>query len=226
MLGPYGETLVVDWGLAKAVGSVARIGRWPRMEATIRLSAGASSRDGSGVADRDPGLMSPEQVAGRLDRLGPGQRRLRTGGDALRPLDRPFAGRVRTTSRSSARVQCGEFAPPRSIDPMIPQPLEAICRKAMAANPEDRYDSRGAGEGRDEVARRRAGDGVSGAGSGSHRRWMRRHRTLVASTVAVLVVGLAGLARLSPPVLAAKNRELNRQSDCGLSTARPWLLTP
>ena len=37
------------------------------------------------------------------------------------------------------RVERGEIPPPRSIDPTIPRPLEAICRKAMATSAEYRY---------------------------------------------------------------------------------------
>ncbi len=38
-------------------------------------------------------------------------------------------------------VQRGEFAPPRQIDPSIDRALEAVCLKAMALRPEDRYTS-------------------------------------------------------------------------------------
>ena len=36
-------------------------------------------------------------------------------------------------------VQKGEFPPPRQLDPSIDKALEAICLKAMALKPEDRY---------------------------------------------------------------------------------------
>ena len=36
-------------------------------------------------------------------------------------------------------MQKGEFAPPRQLDPSIDRALEAVCLKAMALEPEDRY---------------------------------------------------------------------------------------
>ena len=36
-------------------------------------------------------------------------------------------------------VQKGEFPPPRKLDPSIDKALEAVCLKAMALKPEDRY---------------------------------------------------------------------------------------
>src|SRR5262249_54159949 len=39
------------------------------------------------------------------------------------------------------KVQRGEVPRPRQIRPSIPTPLEAVCLKAMALKPEDRYRS-------------------------------------------------------------------------------------
>ena len=39
------------------------------------------------------------------------------------------------------KVQKGEFPAPRQKDPSIDKALGAICLKAMATNPEDRYAS-------------------------------------------------------------------------------------
>ena len=36
-------------------------------------------------------------------------------------------------------VQKGDFPPPRAVDPAIDRALEAVCLKAMALEPEDRY---------------------------------------------------------------------------------------
>jgi serine/threonine protein kinase/WD40 repeat protein len=148
MLGKFGETLVVDWGLAKSLGSPSH-----REHADGESNYGLdderplvpASGSGSvptqmGTAMGTPAYMSPEQAAGRLDELGPASDVYSLGATLYHVLTGypPFAG-VARDGELLRHVQRGAFPPPRSINQTIPRALEAICLKAMALKAADRY---------------------------------------------------------------------------------------
>ncbi len=137
ILGLHGETLVVDWGLAKATGKSDPSSG----ERTLRpASASGSAETLPGSVLGTPAYMSPEQAGGDLDRLGPLADVYGLGATfyCLLTGRPPFAGDVVEVIPA---VQKGEFRPPRTLDPSIDGALEAVCLRAMALRPEDRYGS-------------------------------------------------------------------------------------
>ena len=131
LLGPYGETLVVDWGLAKIVGRPDP--NAPATEATLKpASASGSSETVAGTAIGTPTYMSPEQAEGRLEDLGPASDIYSLGATLYSLL----TGRAPFESADIAevlrQVQRGEFPPPRQVNRRVPRPLEAVVKKAMA----------------------------------------------------------------------------------------------
>jgi hypothetical protein len=85
--------------------------------------------------------MSPEQANGRLDELGPASDIYGLGATLYVLLTgrRPFEGA--DAANVLSQVRSGALVPPRRVRPDTPQPLDAICRKAMALRPTDRYGS-------------------------------------------------------------------------------------
>ena len=193
MLGKYGETLVVDWGLAKPLGRVE--GPSKSEEGTLQpASADGSAPTQMGAAIGTPSYMSPEQAAGHLDRLGPVSDVYSLGATlycllAGRP---PFEGE--DLGFVLQKVQRGEFPRPRQLQPRVPPALEAVCLKAMALRPEDRYAS--ALELAVEVEHWLADEPLASYREpllGRAARWLRRHRTVAASALVLLLTATAGL---------------------------------
>ena len=72
IVGKHGETLVVDWGLAKALGQADPGSANDSGERTLMPSSASGSAETlPGRALGTPGFMSPEQAEGDLEHLGP-----------------------------------------------------------------------------------------------------------------------------------------------------------
>lgn len=212
MLGKYGETLVVDWGLAKPVGRAD----FPNetSEAVILPTPGSGSGETlPGFAMGTPGFMSPEQAAGRIDELGPATDIYSLGATlyALLTGKAPFDDA--TVEEIILRVKEGRFPPPSEVKPSVPAPLEAICLHAMAPRPEDRYRTCSAFAA--DIEHWLADEPVSVYAEPIAirvGRWVKRHRTLVAAASVLLVAAVVGLGS-GTVLLGRANARTQRQRD-------------
>jgi serine/threonine-protein kinase len=194
IVGKYGETLVVDWGLAKSVGRAdPSVG-----EQTIAPSASGSSETLPGSAVGTPAYMSPEQARGDLNRLGPRSDVYSLGATlyCLLTGKPPFEGDDAGAILNA--VQEGRFPRPSQLDPTLDTALEAVCLRAMAPLPEDRYQT--PRELADDLERWMGDEPVTAWKeplSRRARRWARRHRTAVTAGAVALLAGLVGLSAVA-----------------------------
>jgi eukaryotic-like serine/threonine-protein kinase len=117
MIGAFGEVLVMDWGLAK----VGITGPESDMTKSSAPEYAPSHWTGQGSVLGTPGYMSPEQALGNgVDH--------RTDIYSLGAILRFIS------------TQSGSEEPPVAFG-KLPRPLRGICEKAMAADPDARYQS-------------------------------------------------------------------------------------
>ncbi len=199
IVGNHGETLVVDWGLAKAVGRAeASAG-----EQTLVPSSSGSSETLPGSALGTPAYMSPEQARGDLNRLGPRSDVYSLGATlyCLLTGKPPFEGD--DIGLILHAVQKGQFLRPSQHAPALDKALEAVCVKAMATQPEHRYPTPKAMG--DDLDRWMADEPVSAWReplARRARRWAGRYRTAMTAATVAVVAGVVGLTA----VLAVQTR--------------------
>lgn len=215
MLGRYGETLVIDWGLAMPIG---RRGVFKDSgEMTLQPSSGNSSGDSWGGT---PAYMSPEQAAGTLE-LTPASDIYSLGVTLYKILvgTIPFNGSLHDLRSQVIR---GDFKRPSAANRHVSKSVEAICLKAMALSPTNRYET--AMDLARDVENYLADVQVSAYDepwSLRFARWGRRHRTLSQSVLVVLllltVTGILATAvfsnlRTQAVVLQQSEHELRKNS--------------
>lgn len=142
MLGRHGETLVVDWGLAKLIdrppAALDDSLRPPDLKPSMLEDLEATR---TGWAVGTPRYMSPEQAAGQHDMVGPATDVFGLGAILYTILTgrSPYDGSDDEEVEDQARRR--ELLPPRELDPSISECLQEVCLKAMAASPAERFVS-------------------------------------------------------------------------------------
>ncbi|MFH0944832.1 MAG: protein kinase [Planctomycetota bacterium] len=156
MVGRFGETYVMDWGLARVLDR--EDSRDIRLRERQPLTATAVQTDRHDVSESQadsplvtmegdvigtPAYMPPEQAAGRVEDVG-AQSDIYAVGAILyhlltgrAPYMEPDAG-----FSPQAVLRLLQLGPPRPVHELnrqVPAELEAVCDKAMARNINDRY---------------------------------------------------------------------------------------
>jgi len=198
LVGEFGETVVIDWGLAKDLADPTE----DEAPATATASGNAALTM-FGVAVGTPSYMPPEQALGnpvdeRADvySLGAVLYHLLAG----RP---PYADtRPESTDALLDQVIRGAPTPLHELEPEAPADLLTLVGKAMAREPDERYAT--ANELTADLKRYATGQLVSAHAYSTTalvRRWIRRHRAIVITSAVMLMVlvlgGVAGFRRIA-----------------------------
>ncbi len=213
MLGNYGETLVVDWGLAKADSHASSEGRTSIDFVPIVPASGSNAaltRMGSALGT--PQYMPPEQASGQLELLGPASDIYSLGATLYEVLSGKPPLADADSEEVLQRVESGDIPSPREENPSIPKPLDAICRQAMAVRPENRYES--ARSMASDLEAWLADEPVGALDESIYvrlRRWMRRHQAAVNATAASVGLAIVGLVVLAV-VVSDKNSQLAKSN--------------
>lgn len=190
MLGQFGETMVVDWGLAKPIDT-----EHEDFSEDTRIEPSSLSGVNPTIMGRavgTPAYMSPEQAAGRQTSIGVTTDVYGLGATLYYLLTGAAPFSDSDTGSMLRHVVEGDFPAPREQRPGVSKPLEAICLNAMARRPEDRYSSPKLLA--EDVERALGGQpplAWNEPATAKLGRWFRQHyKIAVPSTAALLIVSL------------------------------------
>jgi len=239
MISDFGETVVLDWGLAQSADRNALPGH-----PTVSTNQHATSTHVSPLLEPDgtvvgtPAYMSPEQAAGDIANLLPTSDIYALGIILYKIVAgrHPYQGLP--IDEVLNRVRTASYPDLRTYQPSAPAALIAIIRKATAIKPNDRYNT--AEQLVNDIRRFIAGESVS-----VHRenavqrgaRWCRHHQGITAAVSAAVVLLLIASVGFGVIIKLAHRDELNarieaqrahRQTIASLSEARDttdnWLV--
>jgi eukaryotic-like serine/threonine-protein kinase len=204
LLGTFGETYVIDWGLAVGVSP--------------------SRGNFTGVADRreahgagTDGYSHPDQLTGKCN---PNRDWDIYGLGAV--LYKLLTNRVTNDRRNNSASPKGEghssvasIQTPRMIDRSVPAPVESICLQALGIRDEHHYER--ASEVADDVQRYLSGEPVAGHSETLLEkvfRWQRSHQgaTKIAGILLLLLVSVLIISSFSLWRFAESNEVKTRQS--------------
>ena len=230
MVGRFGETYVMDWGLAKLLGEAEADAPTPVDTSMQSILTSSRSREVSGDHDSSmatlegdvmgtPAYMPPEQARGDLGRMGP-HSDVYSVGAMLYHLVTGHAPYSRSDeNRNPVEVLQdlleGPPAPAEKEARDTSPELLAICDKAMAREPADRYGSMlEMSEDLQAYLENRVVQAHKTGAVVEFKKWVARNRGIAASLAFALFAALAGLGGVGwvqargREELASKNEQL------------------
>ncbi len=211
LVGDLGETVVIDWGLAKSLDEAELSG------STIPRSGVDLTRVGAVMGT--PGFIAPEQARGEATDERADVFALGAILYTLLAGEPPYLSDG--VEAAIARVSAGPPRPIAELAPEAPKDLVSICERAMAHRLEDRYPT--ARELATELRRFEAGQLLARPYSIRELvgRWFRRHRALVlggmVSLIAVVIIGTLAIVNITQS--RAAEREAREQAQASLTQA-------
>jgi serine/threonine protein kinase len=187
LVGAFGETIVLDWGLAKDLRAAAADEAEGATAASV-VSATPPGDTAAGAVLGTPSYMAPEQAAGaavdaRADVYALG---------AI--LHHALAGTA-PQPRADAPADTRAVAPLATLEPRLPPDLLAVVDKALAGDPQGRYAT--AFELADDLKRFQAGQLVAArrySSSVRAARFAARHPAVALVSLAAAAAALLALA--------------------------------
>jgi serine/threonine protein kinase/Tfp pilus assembly protein PilF len=230
MLGPYGETLLLDWGIAKVMDQPEAAGT-DKADFVHLEEADDETGTRAGAVIGSPSYMSPEIAAGLNAEADQRSDVFLLGATLYEILTGKLPRQGKSALDMITRAQKEAAVPARKIKPDVPRALEAICQKAMAMRKEDRYQSALALA--EDVQRYVAGEPVSAYREGPLQRawrWAKRHRIALARTASVLLLlglswfGYATWRDIEDRRIAAEEKRVAAQREADREKRRADLL--
>lgn len=215
MLGEFGETLVIDWGLAKSVAEAQFPGSEIEPDDVRRSQSGEPCNTVMGDVLGTPQYMSPEQVRGRIDLIDHRSDIYALGAILYEMLTGvpPYHGD--SVAEILSRAASESPAPVMSLAPDAPKELIAISDHALDMDLHRRYQT--ARDLIDDVTKYQAGAlvGAYEYKPADHvTRFVRKHKVVLAALIlsASIMIGLATVYQVQliqeRNNVAVANREL------------------
>ncbi len=214
MVNRYGETVVMDWGMGKAVEDATQLDEASSMLfVPVSGSGSGVERTQVGSVKGTLGYLSPEQAQALNSNLDHRTDIYGLGATLYRILTGtvPYSGT--SVEEALSRAKLNQFVRPREQNSKIPKELEAICLKAMATLPADRYQK--ATDMGQDLENWIAGEPISVVPDNllkKSERWLRRHARGVIASLLMLGLTAAALLWATVAILGAKTKvdNLNR----------------